>query len=164
MGAFRLGCKVSAQRSGALAEEGCVCGWWGGGTVARLLRGLSWCPELGWGRWMEKRSPPQLREDSRLRSVLEHILSRWPRAEGKRMGSRQFRPVQPHSCPLPLPHLPFPASHWGISHLLHTCCVHRAPKCSLAFLNPDTTAFPVQLTEIVRLLSIWVDVHGQKPP
>ena len=138
-----------------------------GGVGEQWLHSCGGCPGVlswaGW-RWMEKRSPPQLREDSRLRSVLEHILSRWPRAEGKRMGSRQFRPVQPHSCPLPLPHLPFPASHWGISHLLHTCCVHRAPKCSLAFLNPDTTAFPVQLTEIVRLLSIWVDVHAQKPP
>ena len=124
-------------------KRGCIwlAGWGNSGSApgGGYTGVLSWA---GW-RWMEGRTPPQLREDSRLRSYLRAYSLQVTQSRREENGEQTVQ-TSPASLLSSLPSLTYlsPASQWAISHLLHTHCVHRAPKCSLAF-SPRNHCLPL---------------------
>lgn len=123
-------CRVRGQRSGSPLKRGCV-----GGTVAWALGGR--CP--GGLGWVEGRtSALSLR---RLRACLIVASFQEPRGRvawgGGISDSSRLIPVSST-----LPHVTKSAFQSAISHLLHTHCVHRAPKCSPTTVTVLITACP----------------------
>lgn len=120
------GAGLGVRDLGALAEERVVWGttaWAPGGACPGVL---GWA---GWG-WMEGGHPLSLGRSPGLELVLQHPLSRWPRGD-RRRGRRHFSPLQPHSCPLALPHLTKPS--FSTSHFTLTTQLAVSTELPCAF-------------------------------